>query len=240
MTRTSGPIAIARAGRPRADSLVFQHTQHRGVTCTQCHQTTASHGQITITTFTECRQCHHTGPTAQTCTTCHQRSELRTPYRVAQPVRLSVAQPVTRRLPFDHARHAGELCTACHASGLDQSAAGVSCNTCHQKHHVPEANCRACHQRPPATAHTTQAHLGCGVAGCHSAMPFRGLPRARQVCLGCHQQLADHMPGRNCIDCHALPQPRASDQPAPDAPAAAHAASAPASAGAATRHGRSR
>jgi hypothetical protein len=227
MTRVAQPIAVPRAGRPRADSLLFRHPQHSGVACTECHQTAASHGQITITAFPQCRQCHHSGQTAQACTRCHERSELRTAYQMAQPVRMSVAQPVTRRLPFDHGPHEREACTACHASGPEQSAAAVSCNACHEKHHVPETNCRSCHQLPPASAHTTRAHLGCGGAGCHTTVPFRGVPRTRQLCLGCHQQLADHMPRRNCIDCHALPQPRAGTAPATSAAALPHGASAP-------------
>jgi hypothetical protein len=141
---------------------------------------------------------------------------------------MSVAQPASRPLPFDHGPHAREACVACHASGPAQSAARVSCNNCHEKHHVPEANCRACHQQPPASAHTTRSHLGCNGAGCHATIPFRGVPRTRQLCLSCHQQLADHMTSRNCVDCHALPQARAANAPPPAAAVAALHVAAPA------------
>jgi nitrate/TMAO reductase-like tetraheme cytochrome c subunit len=205
MTRAAPPIAVARVGRPRADSLIFEHTQHRGVECTACHQTTTTHGQITITTFNECRQCHHTGEAAPTCTRCHAPAELRAPYRIVQTVDLSVAPPKTKRLPFDHSRHANEACSACHTNTIDQSAANVSCNSCHQKHHTPNANCRLCHETPRANAHNMRSHVTCAGSGCHSPAPFQGVPATRQLCLSCHQDLADHMPGRNCINCHTLP-----------------------------------
>jgi hypothetical protein len=209
----AAPMAIARTGRPRADSLQFQHGQHRNVECTACHDSQRSHGGVTLTSFAECRQCHHTGQAAQRCTACHETRELRQPYRVSQPVRIAGRALPQRQLPFNHAQHLNEPCSACHRPGPDQSAAGTTCNSCHEQHHQPNANCRACHQTPPATAHTVRAHLTCGGAGCHQQAPVRGEPRTREVCLSCHTGLVDHMRGRNCIDCHALPRPTAAATP---------------------------
>lgn len=216
-------LPVARAGSPRVDSLAFQHSQHRNVECTACHDTQRTHGSVTLTSFAECRSCHHTGQAAQRCTTCHTPAELRQPYRIAQPVRIAGRAAVTRQMPFNHAQHVNEPCSACHTPGLAQSAANVSCTSCHERHHRVEANCRACHQTPATGAHTVRAHLTCTGAGCHTPPPFQGTPRNRQVCLSCHTGLVDHMPGRNCLDCHALPRATAAGAPTGGAPATPHA-----------------
>jgi nitrate/TMAO reductase-like tetraheme cytochrome c subunit len=200
---TAAPVS----GRPTADSIRFQHSQHRNVECTACHETRETHGAVVITSFNECRSCHHTGQAAQTCTSCHQRAELTGQYRTPRPMRIADARTVTRPLPFDHRWHPNEACSSCHQPGLEQSAANVSCNSCHEQHHAPTTECRACHTRPSPTAHTAQAHLGC--TSCHTRTQFQGgVPRTREFCMSCHQELQDHMPGRNCADCHALPAPR--------------------------------
>jgi nitrate/TMAO reductase-like tetraheme cytochrome c subunit len=203
------PFAATQAGRPTAAGMQFNHAQHRNVDCTACHDTRNTHGAVVITSFTECRQCHHTGPVAQRCTACHETRELRQPLRIPQPVRVAGRVLPQRQLPFNHAQHLTEPCSACHQPGLAQSAANVTCTSCHEQHHRSDTNCRACHQTPPATAHTVASHLTCTGAGCHQAQPVRGDPRTREVCMSCHTGLVDHMPGRNCIDCHALPRPTA-------------------------------
>jgi nitrate/TMAO reductase-like tetraheme cytochrome c subunit len=211
----AGVLTAALPGRPRADSIRFQHSQHRNVDCAACHETVNTHGAVVITSFNECRSCHHTGQVAQTCTSCHERAELTGQYRMPRAMRIADTRQVTRPLPFDHRWHQGEACSSCHEPGLAQSAANVSCNSCHEQHHAPTTECRACHTRPSAQAHTVQAHLGC--TSCHTRTQFAGgVPRTRQFCLSCHQQLEGHMPGRNCADCHALPQPRAALGSAPD------------------------
>lgn len=206
-----------QVGRPRADALDFRHAQHRDVECSTCHQTTQSHGAVVISSFAECRDCHHTAPVAQPCTRCHERDGLAQPYRVTQTVRMSVApRPQTRDLPFDHRQHLTEACSACHVPGPAQRAADISCQSCHEQHHRPTADCRACHQAPPAGAHAMRSHVTCTGAGCHQPAPFDGAPQTRQVCLSCHTDLASHMPGRNCVDCHVVPQARAAFVPAGD------------------------
>jgi hypothetical protein len=195
----------ARIGGPQGQVLSFRHAQHQNVECAACHETTRTHGAVSIASFAECRQCHHTGPVSQTCTTCHTRAELRQPMRQTQVLRVA-GRSQSRQLPFDHAQHERESCNACHAPGPAQSAANATCNSCHQQHHRPEVQCRACHQTPAANAHTVNAHVTCTGAGCHTPPPFQGQPRTREVCLSCHTDLVTHMPGRNCIDCHTLPR----------------------------------
>lgn len=210
MQATATPAS--RIGGPQGQVLAFRHGQHQNVECAACHQTTRTHGAVSIASFAECRQCHHTGPVAQNCTSCHARAELRRPYQLRQPMRM-VGRTLQRQLPFNHAQHERESCNSCHEAGLAQSAANVTCNSCHQQHHRPEAECRACHQVPAANAHTINAHVTCTGAGCHTPPPFQGQPRTREICLSCHTGLVTHMPGRNCIDCHTLPRGVSSAHP---------------------------
>ncbi|HSJ23625.1 MAG TPA: hypothetical protein VK929_03000, partial [Longimicrobiales bacterium] len=208
------PVAASvQLGRPQADAIRFDHAQHRNVDCMACHDTGRTHGAVAIASFAECRQCHHTPPVSATCTNCHERSELGRSYRLPQAFRVAGRALGTRQLPFDHGPHATESCNSCHTPGLTQTAANVTCTSCHEQHHRPEANCLACHETPPSQAHTAAAHLTCAGSGCHSPAPFQGVPRTREVCLSCHTDLVDHMPNRTCTDCHALPRPRADAAP---------------------------
>jgi hypothetical protein len=208
-TIASGPSTVlTQLGRPTAQAMQFNHGQHMNVECASCHDSANTHGAVAISSFAECRSCHHTGAVAQTCTRCHDRRELVQPFRRVERMQIANAAPTTRALSFDHRLHETEACSACHAPGPAQSAAGVTCNSCHEQHHRTDTNCRACHVTPRDAAHTTAAHRTCTGAGCHTPAPFQGVPRTRQLCLSCHQQLADHYPNRNCVDCHALPPGR--------------------------------
>jgi nitrate/TMAO reductase-like tetraheme cytochrome c subunit len=222
--RRSPVTPAAQVGRPAADAMRFHHAQHRGVECAACHETTQTHGAVVITSFAQCRDCHHTPPTSQPCTTCHARAELRRPYQIAQALRFSVTrQPQPRQLPFEHRQHEAVECSSCHRPGPAQSAANVSCNACHEQHHRPHVNCRSCHERPRDGVHPLRSHVTCTGAGCHQPAPFDGAPQTRQVCLSCHTDLANHMPGRNCVDCHIVPQPRSAAVPAGAAAGRFHA-----------------
>ena len=208
-----GPITAPALGLAPAstDSLQFQHAQHQNVECTQCHDAERSHGGVTLTSFATCQQCHHAPNVTQAaqCVRCHERRELVRPYRERATFKVGNAPQRQRLLTFQHSNHQAEPCTACHTPGLEMSAAkGVQCNSCHQSHHRPEANCRACHTQPPAGAHDMRSHLGCAGAGCHDPVPFQGVPRTRELCLSCHQDMVDHRPGRNCAQCHAVPGER--------------------------------
>ena len=88
---------------------------------------------------------------------------------------------------------------------MAQSVAGLECTSCHEQHHEPDTQCRACHVAPPDRAHNMRSHLTCAGAQCHDPVPFQGVPRTRELCLSCHQQQVNHQPGRNCAQCHTLP-----------------------------------
>lgn len=202
--------ALRGQAPPPRRPLEFWHARHRDVECAACHSSEQAHGALTVTSVRDCRSCHHTAPVAATCTTCHSPAELRQPrYRVPQTVRLSVAPPKTRELPFSHRRHEAIACATCHTEPLTLRAT-AQCSGCHEEHHRPGTECLGCHTQPPATAHTVEAHLGCSGAGCHDPVPagVRNVPRTRSFCLACHQDLVQHEPGGNCADCHRLPRPR--------------------------------
>jgi hypothetical protein len=199
--------ATQQPGRGRRP-LEFAHAEHRDVDCLQCHSVERSHGAVTVTSVQQCRECHHTEVVARSCVSCHgEREILPVRHRVRQTVNLSVAQPSARMLPFAHAEHTGITCQNCHRVPLTM-AVDRSCNDCHQDHHRPTTNCIACHANPPETAHTLAVHQGCAGAGCHDPVPFRGIPQTRNFCLSCHQDLIDHEPQGNCVECHILPRPR--------------------------------
>ncbi len=207
------PAASAPARAATQDTVRFWHAEHRGVDCTACHSMQTTHGGLTVASLQDCRSCHHTEPVAADCQRCHSRGDVR---RLTATVRRrmditvgSLNRP-TRSLPFDHATHGQLDCASCHTEGAALSAAAVSCSGCHTEHHQPTNDCKACHDRPAGNAHNLQVHLGCAGSGCHTAIPapVRNVPRTRDFCLVCHQDLVDHRPGRNCESCHTLPRPR--------------------------------
>jgi hypothetical protein len=198
------------AGLPTLDTLAFWHSQHRGVECTACHSVRDRHGAVTVTSLRDCRSCHHTEPVATPCARCHDRSEIRrlaTRVSRVMDIRIGRLDRPRRTLPFEHADHLRYECQQCHTRGLALSAVGLDCTGCHLEHHQPTISCMACHPSPAAGAHDLNAHLGCAGSGCHDAAPapVRTVPRTRDFCLACHQDLVDHRPGRNCVTCHALP-----------------------------------
>jgi hypothetical protein len=194
---------------PTQQTLVFSHREHRDVECSDCHSSEESHGALVITSVRQCRECHHTGELAQSCGSCHSDQELLPRrYTVRETFQLSVSDPDERQLAFSHAEHRDNACADCHRQPLTL-AVDRSCTSCHEDHHQPTVNCIACHTTPVDTAHTAVVHLGCAGSGCHDPVPFQGVPRTRSLCLSCHQDLVDHEPQGNCVDCHPLPRPRA-------------------------------
>jgi hypothetical protein len=186
---------------------VFRHANHRDVECSSCHVSTESHGAITVTEIADCRSCHHVGEPAENCASCHRRPVLagRGPFTVPQRVDFSVRdQPVQRSLPFGHADHVEPTCATCHQAGLTRPLDTGACATCHTEHHAVGATCMSCHEQPPASAHDLQSHLTCGGSGCHENPVYDAVPRDRQGCLACHQDLVEHRPGQECAACHAL------------------------------------
>jgi hypothetical protein len=127
---------------------------------------------------------------------------------VNRPLDLSVGRIEGRDLPYDHETHAGRVrCSSCHTEGLQRSAAEVDCASCHQDHHEPEVRCASCHVGLTEEPHTVDAHRGCNVSGCHQLVPFEGVPRERNFCVTCHQDMEDHREGERCESCHQLPEP---------------------------------
>ena len=194
--------------------LVFRHANHRGVECTSCHVSEEEHGRITVTGINDCRSCHHDDPVAQDCRNCHAPSAMAQPtLEVAWPMEFSTGRERATEVDFAHERHADLECSTCHEEGLTRPADVAACNTCHTEHHTTEATCVSCHAAPPATAHRIDAHLTCSGSGCHSDLPFEGVPRQRAACLSCHQDLQDHQPEGECIECHTLPPARSGEHP---------------------------
>jgi hypothetical protein len=194
---------------PLPQTLDFRHSQHADVDCASCHESSTSHGRVTVTTVSDCRTCHHAEEriSADGCAACHTDSESRAdPFSLTRTIQLSTGASHRRTMSLDHGPHETLDCASCHTEGLALSAAAVDCASCHQEHHEPETNCASCHAPAPAGAHAVAtAHVTCSGAGCHTEVPFEGVPRTNSVCLVCHQDKADHRPGGECAECHALP-----------------------------------
>jgi hypothetical protein len=188
----------------------FLHSTHRAVDCTSCHDSSDRHGGLMVRSLNDCRSCHHSEPVSDSCQRCHDdadRPQGSLPRQLEMT--LSVSGDHVRTVAFPHAGHELFGCTTCHEEGLDRPADSVDCSQCHQIHHAPDKDCTACHTAPPVSAHPpAQAHVTCSGSGCHTTVPFEGVPRTRTACLVCHQDKTDHRPDRPCVDCHTLPSPR--------------------------------
>jgi nitrate/TMAO reductase-like tetraheme cytochrome c subunit len=235
---SSGPVRVASAGpiepalarlalaahpRPQADTVRFWHSQHEDVECTACHTMRGEHGALTVTSIADCRSCHHAAPVATDCTRCHARPEmLAQTYELERVFDLSAGEGrrVSRTLPFRHEVHTDLGCGTCHTEGLGLGGGNVDCKACHEEHHEPNTDCKTCHVQPPVDAHDIDSHLGCAGAGCHEAAPesVRSVPRTRDFCLVCHQDMTSHRPGRSCEQCHILPRPQTAAGPGTQGP----------------------
>ena len=204
--------APARAPQEPARAR-FRHANHRGVTCLECHSTDDTHGALRVVTLRSCQTCHHSprftqGP--QGCARCHDPADIAAnPIARSQTLRFRNGNRYTRSLPFDHALHGARACTECHTEPVTLAAQDLACTNCHTEHHDLDNNCTACHEKPPATAHNMRSHVSCDGAGCHREAPVDAAARSRNLCLSCHQDLADHRPGQTCVDCHPLLPPAA-------------------------------
>ncbi len=186
----------------------FLHVQHDALECTECHSTREAHGRLMVTSPADCQRCHHTPRFAEPCARCHAPATPGTPpIPIAQTLRTGGGATALRMLPFSHGQHTELVCSDCHEARAPFAATVATCTDCHDRHHTPVNDCMACHTPPREDVHARAAHLTCTGAGCHDAgRAWPDPPRTRNTCLSCHQDLADHLPDQECIDCHVLPR----------------------------------
>ncbi len=205
-----------RLAMEEADA-VFPHSEHRTVECQRCHrrppghathlnaECNACHGRpagfanLPTRTPRECAACHHADAADQGCRACHESDQVG-----PRPVLVSVQaggseEPRVRRLTFDHSNHTSRECATCHTEPATLRF-GRDCAACHEAHHHQEAECASCHVSVGPPAHTADVHEGC--AECHGDAPALALEPTRNVCLTCHQDMADHRAGQRCTACH--------------------------------------
>jgi nitrate/TMAO reductase-like tetraheme cytochrome c subunit len=209
LVATVALAALSPQSATASDTVRFSHETHRGLTCMSCHSTTGpTHGSVTLHSVRDCQQCHHErtvgalggGPAA--CLHCHRADSLPAgPQAVAVHTSTSAAA-MTRTLPFAHATHASVACAECHTTPVTLAAA-TACSGCHVAHHTPARDCRTCHDAM-AAHRGREVHLGCDGGGCHSDRTVIALGPARNVCLSCHTDQANHKPGRDCGTCHRV------------------------------------
>ena len=207
--RADGPPPNATPRAPPApgtDTLPrFSHRVHHNVACKSCHTTTESHGALKIRSVRDCLSCHHAAERVTDCAQCHATDSLPRYLSLPVPVRTSVSSVVhTRTLPFSHAAHTTVACRDCHVQPV--TLAPKSCANCHVQHHADSTTCSDCHA-PRLALHDREVHGGCGGAGCHTDAAVLALPPLRNVCLVCHQEQANHEPGKDCASCHAVSWP---------------------------------
>lgn len=198
----------------------FDHGPHivRGdVACDKCHSdagylTAGStvpgqeraldprHGRTTVTAAA-CASCHHQPGAATACSACHAPGEMGGRYLVATTMRVTPSATRRRELPFRHDQHGTVACASCHSADAGMAPVKASCTSCHEPHHRPDAACTSCHTGAKPL-HTRQAHVGC--AGCHDAAKVASLRPTRPVCQSCHVDMAEHNPGRECVQCHQV------------------------------------
>ncbi len=192
-----------------AEAQRFRHESHAAVACNDCH---ANGLRTSPTNSGWCAACHHESASVATCGRCHDVDRLiPEPARRLVTFRLSVGEPRTRSLTFDHEPHRTLGCASCHTGG---AALRVEreCTSCHVEHHGAGARCVACHAEPPVTAHPAEVHLelaGCGAAGCHvsEGLDYAAMADERNLCLSCHVAQVEHEVPRPCAECHILSDP---------------------------------
>lgn len=189
----------------------FTHADHTDVACYTCHENSAGHGALTVTTIEDCRGCHHAPERAAPCARCHETAPDGR-FDVTRAVTFSVpASDPRRSLGFVHDEHATLECARCHTAGVALAVpADLDCASCHAEHHTVESDCASCHAPVHAAAHPpAEVHVTCSGSACHLEVPFETVPRTRAFCLGCHRDKSQHEAPTDCARCHILPAPRA-------------------------------
>jgi hypothetical protein len=183
----------------------FDHLAHREVTCTLCHTSQRTHGEVTLESGrTQCMECHHRRVTsASECTRCHSAAEVSAP-RTVQVGMTIRGRPLARSIAFPHGRHADLGCALCHTQGVSMRVERA-CADCHQSHHTATANCVTCHNQPNRPSHTSVVHTqSCAGSSCHESASYGAMAQGRNTCLVCHQDRTDHRPGQVCASCHRV------------------------------------
>lgn len=205
MQRSTRAESFPHASHAQIDCSVCHqvpvgHGSHQDVACRQCHQSSAT-ATVRALTPAQCQSCHHAADQPRPCVQCH---ESRPTVTTVQEFDLEVWDaPRPRTLSFDHGLHSGLECASCHKA-LPALTPAEPCGSCHESHHVAEAQCTACHVQPPPGAHDVQVHLSCSGSGCHRAPDVEAIATSRNVCLVCHRQQMDHEPGGDCFQCHRV------------------------------------
>lgn len=162
--------------------------------------------------FPLCEGCHEVEPgepgalypEPDQCRSCHDGDQ------VAEVEWSPPSGPASYRHP-SHAESTGVRlgCHDCHGAGGGRGVAlaelAASCSSCHEDHHSASARCGVCHSESVKGEHDLDAHSGC--AECHESPWAAQLVFNRSLCLLCHADMADHKPGRECGQCHAVGQP---------------------------------
>jgi nitrate/TMAO reductase-like tetraheme cytochrome c subunit len=174
----------------------FDHERHvvlSGLECTDCHTSLDEHGGTKLAGTADCDACHHRRINPMNCGTCH-------PGPGGAP-----EEPQEHPTgDFPHAPHmeAGLACSMCHQPPA-MDATQVQCETCHEMHHQPNANCMSCHRDRAKPMHALAfAHSEC--SQCHGEK-VRGIDRwTRKVCTVCHTDKVEHNAPADCQLCHDI------------------------------------
>jgi hypothetical protein len=183
----------------------FNHLEHREVTCTDCHTSQRTHGEVTLDSRgSQCLECHHRRiAPASGCARCHSAAEVSAPRTVEVGMTIR-GRMSARRIAFPHATHAGVGCAQCHTQGVSMRVERT-CASCHQNHHTATASCATCHNQPNRASHTAQVHTqSCAGSSCHESAGYGAMTQGRNTCLACHQDQTDHRPGQACAGCHRV------------------------------------
>jgi len=200
----AGQVPAGRSAAAPGRAPRFSHGDHRDQKCASCHSSRVKHGELLVRSVTDCQGCHHGGAERVVCSACHDVGALgRATIQTTQTFPVAAKHATeTRRLPFEHAKHQGFVCTQCHSNAVSRAPDGAACATCHASHHTAAANCVVCHAATrPIAAHKAADHPNC--ASCHGARAAN-LPATREMCLMCHTAQTRHVPGKPCEQCHKV------------------------------------
>jgi nitrate/TMAO reductase-like tetraheme cytochrome c subunit len=206
---TPRPVIRQVAFRPQvaADTATFSHRRHRTLACTSCHNSSETHGAVTVVRREQCQSCHHANDArGAKCVTCHSSQAKAASHAVTVPMHVASLPAKDRTLTFQHNEHGRLECATCHTTDLNRRVE-KDCTSCHEDHHAAERRCASCHADARPT-HTREVHLtGCAGAGCHLATLGAVTQPVRSVCLACHAAQASHKPGQDCAPCHLASWP---------------------------------